>query len=154
MAGVTERKENDSVPRQMRLWIMGDGTTKAALKGSPRGRRQSRQPDPGTPAHHRGTGRRSHGLAPCPPKCPCSSLRHAFTSSSGGPGRGFFCRASVFCRDSFRARLESDLAGATLLPGVAAVTTYTRNIWPEDCSKSDTCLQRKNVEIYISDMKK
>lgn len=54
MARVTESKENDLVPRQMRMWIMGDGTTNAALKGSPKGRRQSQLPYPGTPAHHGG----------------------------------------------------------------------------------------------------
>lgn len=38
MVRVTESQGNDLVPRQMRTWIMGDGTINAALKGSPQGR--------------------------------------------------------------------------------------------------------------------
>lgn len=42
MARVTESKGNDLVPRPTRTYIMGDGTTNTALKGSPKGRRLSR----------------------------------------------------------------------------------------------------------------
>lgn len=47
---------------------MGDGTTKAALKGSPKGRRQSRQPCPGTPARHGRRGNRAAAWRPARPQ--------------------------------------------------------------------------------------
>lgn len=75
---------------------MGDGTTNTALKGSPKGRRQSQLPFLGTPAHHRGRGKRSRGLATCPPEGPWSSSHRGFPSGQGGPGMGFSCPASGF----------------------------------------------------------
>lgn len=54
----------------------------------------------------------------------------------------------------FGAPLESDLARATLLPAWQLLPLIPGTSGPEDCSKSDTCLQRKNVEVYILNMQK
>lgn len=115
MARVTESQGNDLVPRQMRTWIMGDGTINAALKGSPKGRSTGSSLCPGTPAHHRGRGKCSRGLAACPPKCPVPAFSVVSLGGLGGPGMGFSCHASVFAERALGS-LESDLAGATRLP--------------------------------------
>lgn len=115
MARVTESKGNGLVLRQMRMWIMGDGTTNAALKGSPQGRRQSELPAQGLQliTEDEGTQPRSGSL---PTQMPRIQPSPWFPEQLGGPGMGFFCRASVFSETAFQALLESDLAGVTRLP--------------------------------------
>lgn len=116
---MTESKENDLVPRQVRMWLMGDGTTNSALKGSPRGRRQGPLAFPGTPAHHRGRG----NAAAVWPVWQCAHQGPLFQPPPGSPrswgGPGWVSSVGpVFSqrRLSSRALLESDSAGATLLP--------------------------------------
>lgn len=95
---------------------MGDGTTNTALKRSPRGRRQGPLAFPGAPAHHRGRGNAA-AVWPCAhPRAPVP----ASTVLPAQLGRGGMVSpvGPVFSqrRLSSRALLESDLAGATLLP--------------------------------------
>ena len=70
MARVTESRGNDLVLRQTRTWIMGDGTTNAALKGSRKGRRQSQLSPPETPARPEEEGSAAAVWHPACPDAP------------------------------------------------------------------------------------
>ena len=137
MARVTESKGNDLVPRQTKTWVMGDGTTNTALKGSLKGRKWS-------PLVPRRREARRFGVLPAhtPRFQPSPHPSNASPSSSAGPGTGLSCHTSVFAERALGSFGKWLSLSHTSASG-AAVTAYTRNIWPEDYSKSDTCLQRK-----------
>lgn len=103
------------LPRQMRTWIMGDGTINTALKGSPRGRSSGRSPYPETPAHHRGRGKRRHRLAACPPRALFQPSPRSLRAAREGQV-WVSPVMPVFLQRGPWGSLESDLAGATRLP--------------------------------------
>lgn len=112
---MTGSKESDVAPRHTRMRVMGDGTTNTALKGSPTGRRQRGLPCPGTPARHRG-GEMPPRFGIAPAQMPLFQPSPWFPKQRGRARYGFLLSCQCFCRDGARTLLESDLAGATLLP--------------------------------------
>lgn len=89
---VTECKGSDLVSRQMRMWVMGDGTTNALKEARREG---VGSPWPASPAHHQGRSKHSPGFGSLPSPNPLYQTSQGFPRSLGGPGMGSSCHVSA-----------------------------------------------------------
>lgn len=152
MARVTGSKGKDLVPRQTRTWIMGDGTTNAALKGSREGRREA---ESALPTQGLSSSRGGNAAAAWHPAHPNALFQPSLWFPPAAPEGQVWVSPvmPMFLQRGLWGLLESDLAGAPCLPAWQLLPLRPGTSGLKIAVKVTLVYREKNVEVYVLDMK-